>query len=75
MKPIDFLGRDIKTGDLVVYPVRRGSSMWLKRVMVTGIETRGQGFTLIGYDPVATAQRRIHVCNLSNTIVVENSHG
>jgi len=27
----DFLGRTIEVGDTIVYPVRRGSSMWLSK--------------------------------------------
>ncbi len=28
-KPEDFLGDEIAVGDIVVYPVRKGSRMWL----------------------------------------------
>jgi len=31
----DFLGREIKAGDTLIYPVRRGSSMVLKKITVT----------------------------------------
>lgn len=33
----DFLGRDIEVGHLLVYPVRRGGSMWLRRLIVTDL--------------------------------------
>jgi len=35
--PRDFLGREITVGDTVIYPVRRGSSMWLNKIIVTAI--------------------------------------
>jgi hypothetical protein len=43
MKPefVDFMGQRIKVGDVIAYPVRRGSEMVLKRATVC--ETPGQG--------------------------------
>jgi len=35
--PRDFLGREIYVGVTVIYPVRRGSSMWLNKIKVTAI--------------------------------------
>jgi hypothetical protein len=38
MNPTDFLGREIRLGDLIVYPWRRGSAMglnWLSVIEVT----------------------------------------
>ena len=34
----DFLGTIIRPGVRLVYPVRRGSSMWLTKITVTNIE-------------------------------------
>jgi len=34
----DFLGHEIRKGDTVIYPVRRGSSMWLKRMIVQQVD-------------------------------------
>lgn len=33
----DFLGREIKVGDVLVYPVRRRSAMWLTKITVTDL--------------------------------------
>lgn len=61
--PTDFLGRVIVTGDTLVYPVRRGSRMWLNRIEVTKVESdRVHGIT--------DAQRRVQLTNLKNTVVV-----
>jgi hypothetical protein len=35
---VDFGGRPIEPGDLIAYPVRRGSSMWLRSMRVSHIE-------------------------------------
>ena len=34
MNPTDFLGREIRPGDLIVYPWRRGSAMGLNKLSV-----------------------------------------
>ena len=39
-RPLDFLGREIKVGDFVVYPGRRGSDMWLVKSHVISVEKR-----------------------------------
>ncbi|GMU26192.1 MAG: hypothetical protein AMXMBFR16_10970 [Candidatus Uhrbacteria bacterium] len=38
MNPLDFMGKEIKVGATVVYPVRRGSQMWLKSLLVEAVE-------------------------------------
>jgi hypothetical protein len=60
----DFLGREIKAGDLVVYPVRRGSSMWMSRMTVLSTE----GGKLAGNNPEG---RRVALTNLDNVVVVQ----
>lgn len=60
----DFLGREIKAGDQVVYAVRRGSSMWLSRMTVLSTE----GGKLAGNNPEG---RRVALTNLSNVVVVQ----
>lgn len=40
--PTDFTDRVIKSGDTIVYPVRRGGDMWLSSARVSTI-TRGRG--------------------------------
>ena len=60
----DFLGREIKAGDLVVYPVRRGSSMWMSKMTVDSTE----GGKLRGSNPEG---RLVQLSNLSNVVVVQ----
>ncbi len=60
---IDFLGRTIAVDDILVYPVRRGSKMWLKRIKVTKIECD----IIHGINPQS---RLIKLTNLKNTVVV-----
>lgn len=31
---VDFLGREIHVGDTIVYPGRRGSSLWMNKAIV-----------------------------------------
>ncbi len=60
----DFIGRAIAAGNTVVYPVRRGSSMWLNKLAVTQVDDDHiTGFNSDG--------RRITVKNLNNCVVVE----
>ncbi len=60
----DFIGRAIVAGNTVVYPVRRGSSMWLNKLAVTQVDDDHiTGFNKDG--------RRITVKNLNNSDVVE----
>ena len=60
----DFIGRAIAAGNTVVYPVRRGSSMWLNKLAVTQVDDDHiTGFNGDG--------RRITVKNLNNCVVVE----
>jgi hypothetical protein len=33
----DYLGQRIKVGDVIVYPVRRRSAMWLSTITVTDL--------------------------------------
>lgn len=69
----DFDGREIKVGAMVAYAVRRGSSMWLNKRKVTGIEKRSPGgFQLTVFDPEAAAQRRTVVRNLSTLVVMSD---
>lgn len=63
MKPtVDFLGREIKPGDTVIYPVRHGSSMWLQKMTVTQVYPN----RLVG---INAENRRIYIKNLNTTVV------
>lgn len=59
----DFLGRSIAVDDTLIYPVRRGSRMWLNRIVVSKVESD----TIHGSSPNG---RRVKLTNLNNTIVV-----
>lgn len=61
--PKDYMGREIKAGDTLVYPVRRGSSMWLNRLLVT----QAIADAVTGTNPDG---RRITVKNLNTAVVV-----
>lgn len=37
MKPVDYLGKEINVGDTIVYPARRGSSLWMRKAVVEGV--------------------------------------
>lgn len=63
MNPVDFLGRPINAGDVIVYPVRRGSEMWLNKLNVTQTaEGQVRGYSSTG--------RLLVIKNLRNTVVV-----
>ena len=59
----DFLGRFIEVDDTLIYPVRRGSRMWLNSIVVSKVESD----RVYGTNPTG---RRIELTNLNNTIVV-----
>jgi len=65
----DFLGKSIVAGDLVTYPVRRGSRMWLNKLIVKSVNDTPNGPTISG---VNDAGRLIHVRNLLNCVVVND---
>ena len=61
--PTDFLGRTIAVGDTLVYPVRRGSKMWLNQITVTKAESD----VIHGTNPRG---RMVKLTNLKNTVMV-----
>jgi len=61
--PTDYLGRKIQAGDILVYPVRRGSKMWLNRIAVTKVEAD----QIYG---TGREGRLVRLTNLNNTIVI-----
>lgn len=49
IKPNDMLGREILVNDLCVYPVRRGSKLWMNRIIIKSIGLDDKGvITLVG---------------------------
>jgi hypothetical protein len=69
MKVVDFVGREIKVGCSVLYAVRRGSGMWLKRMTVLQIVESGPNGRpyLSGTTPDG---RRVNVHKLDTVVVV-----
>jgi hypothetical protein len=63
MNPADFMGRPLEAGHVVVYPVRRGSEMWLNKLNVTQVDDE----SLKGYSP---AGRLLTIKNLTNVVIV-----
>ena len=60
---VDFTGREIVAGNVIVYPVRRGSKMWLNRMTVQHVEDdKVAGYNNLGH--------RITITNLKNIVVV-----
>ena len=65
-KLIDFLGRVIRVGDLIVYPWRRKSAMGLNKMNVTQVtDTSVGGYSNLG--------RPVKITNLKNVVVVSNT--
>ncbi len=61
----DFLGRRIKVGDTLVYPVRRKSAMWLSSITVTDLADS----TLHGTNRKG---RRIKLSKPDRTVIIRN---
>lgn len=64
---LDFVGREIKVGDTLVYPVRQGSRMWLSRISVRQV-IAGPEPTIHGYN---NEGRKITIHKVSNAVVVQ----
>jgi hypothetical protein len=63
---LDFMGREITAGSTVIYPVRRGSKMWMQELSVTQV-VPGTDPTVAGTSP---SGRRITLHNVGNVTVV-----
>ena len=63
----DFLGNDINATDTIVYPVRRGSRMWLKSLVVDAVRDTGRGVRITGRN---AAGNPVSIQNVENCIVV-----
>lgn len=64
---LDFIGRQIQVNDIVVYPVRRGSKMWMQKIKVTRVEG-GKDPCVIGFN---SDGRQIVIHNIDNLVVVQ----
>jgi hypothetical protein len=63
----DFLGNPIKATDTIVYPVRRKSRMWMKRLIVQAVRDTGRGVRVTGRNE---AGNPVSLQNVENCIVV-----
>ena len=52
IEAIDYFGNQILVGDLVVYPNRQGSSMWMNRGTVTAVGTKVRATSTVDIYPV-----------------------
>jgi hypothetical protein len=60
----DFIGRKIQPGNLICYPVRHGSKMWLNKLEVQHVDDKFvSGYNNLGH--------RIKIKNLSNCVIVQ----
>jgi len=65
VNPTDFQGREIRPGDLIVYPWRRGSAMGLNKLNVQMVTPEA----ISGY---SNSGRPVKITNLKNVVVVEH---
>jgi len=65
--PVDYVGRLIKVGDLVAYPVRRRSRMELKSARVSVISRRDKDHTMMCYNEQG---RRVTLLHTARMIVI-----
>ena len=56
----------IRAGDTIIYPCRRGSSMWLQKLTVEQVTSEGIG----GHNNLG---RRINLTNLENVAVLHHA--
>lgn len=66
----DFTGREIKSGDCIVYAGRRRSEVYLKSLYVTGVYDVGGRFEITGFNPGVVPQRQVRLKNLGTVAVV-----
>jgi endonuclease/exonuclease/phosphatase family metal-dependent hydrolase len=60
----DFLLKEIKVGDTLVYPIRRRSAMWLSKITVTDVGSNSVSGT-------NTTGRRVTIFKTERSIIVE----
>lgn len=63
----DFLGNPIIVRDTIVYPVRRGSQMWMKKLVVDAVRDTTNGVRITGRNDGGNP---VTIQNISNCIVV-----
>lgn len=60
---VDFLGRTIVAGQTIIYPTRRGSQMWLNKLVVSQVWDDH----IVGYSPTG---KLLSIKNLQNVVIV-----
>jgi len=68
---VDAFDTQISVDDLIVYAVRRGSHMWLKRLKVTEVNLDD----VRGYDPDDIRMRYKTITNMSTCVVLTSDDG
>jgi len=63
----DFLGNEIKVTDTIAYPVRRGSEMWMKKLVVDAVRNTGNGVRVTGRNDSGNP---VSIQNVHNCVVV-----
>ena len=63
----DFLGNEIAVTDTIAYPVRRGSSMWMKRLIVDAVRDTTNGVRVSGRNELGNP---VSIQNIQNCVVV-----
>ena len=70
----DFVDREIKVGDVCAYPVRRGSKMWLNRLLVQAIvadidgSPKLKGQNRDGHPVTISSLDRVVIIGRNNTV-------
>lgn len=64
----DFLGKEIVAGCWIVYPVRKGSKLWMSKARVQKVEKVDDQATLYA---VRGDGRQVEITKISNCVVVE----
>ena len=63
----DYLGNEIKATDTIVYPVRRGSAMWMKTLVVDAVRDTPNGVRVSGRN---ASGNTVSLQNVQNCVVV-----
>ena len=63
----DYLGNPISVKDTIVYPVRRGSAMWMKKLIVDAVRDTTNGVRVSGRND---AGNPVSIQNIQNCVVV-----
>jgi hypothetical protein len=65
----DFLGQELAANDEIIYPVRKGSSMWLRRIKVTQV-LDGHTPVIHGFASDGSSSRLIQLHNIQNVVKI-----